>query len=232
MLGGTSGGLGSSTTASAQSSGIIGGLRRGSSGNITNSILIGGNDSGNVMSGSTNAVAIGGANQLSSIAANNFVILGGQNSILTLQSIIGTPASQFTSTNVCSGFESHLRVQTTNATPTNMTIDGDAASGFTRLVIANNQQITFRAQIVAGGTGSTDAAGITIEGVIKKGTTAGTTALVGTPTKTSYKDAGFTSVDANVVADTTNGALSIQVTGLAASTINWVCKLQAVALVS
>ncbi len=232
-VGGTIGGLGSSTTANCQSSGIIGGLRRASSGNITNSVLIGGNDSaGNVVSGSTNAVALGGTDQLSSIAASNFVILGGQNSILTLQSIIGTPASQFTSTNVCSGFEVNLRVQTTDATPTNMTIDGDAASGFTRLVLANNHQITFSAQIVAGGTASTNAAGITIEGVIKKGTTAATTSLVGTPTKVTYKDAGFAAVDVNVLADTTNGALLIQVTGIAATTINWVCKLQAVALVS
>jgi len=91
------------------------------------------------------------------------------------------------------------------------------------MFIPNNSVWLFRADIVAvRETYSADErAGFTIEGVITKKTTAGSTTFVGTPGKTVL-GRDVAAWDADVVADTTNGALKLQVTGEASKNILWV----------
>jgi hypothetical protein len=131
-----------------------------------------------------------------------------------------------------------IGVQTTNATATALKSNTSAASATNQLVLPNGQTstvsvYTFRALVSAHNTGTTDAAGWEIKGVISRGAAAANTALVGTPgvallgATTGAITAGWGTVsNVAAVADTTNGALQIQVTGAASTTINWSATIE------
>jgi hypothetical protein len=117
--------------------------------------------------------------------------------------------------------------QTTDATATALTSDPNAASGTNQVILPNNSAYFFTGEVVSGKTAGGDTKGWTIEGVIKRGANAGSTALVGTPTVTStYADAGASTWTIAVTADTTNGGLRVTFTGQAATTIRTVCQIR------
>lgn len=62
---------------------------------------------------------------------------------------------------------------------------------------------------------------------MKRDANAGTTALIGSVSKTVLAETNV-AWDAAVSADTTNGSILIQVTGEAAKTIRWVAVVQTV----
>lgn len=108
---------------------------------------------------------------------------------------------------------------TTNNTPTEILLGGTASQ---RCVLLNNSAIQFSCQVIASITGGGDTASWTITGTIKRGATAASTTLVGTPTVTSTgADAGASGWAVSASADTTNGSLNITVTGAAAATVRW-----------
>jgi hypothetical protein len=120
-----------------------------------------------------------------------------------------------------------LGVQTTNATATILRSNTSAATTTNQAILPNNSAYFFRGEVIAGVTGAGDSKGWTIEGVIKRGSGAGTTALVGTPTVTSlYADTGAATWSITATADTTNGGLAITVTGQASTTIRWVAQIR------
>jgi hypothetical protein len=120
-----------------------------------------------------------------------------------------------------------LGKQTTDATATVITSDGGAASTANQIILPNNSAYTFRGEIVSGVTGGGNTKGWTIEGVIKRGANAASTALVGTPTVTSlYADAGASTWVIAVTADTTNGGLAVTFTGQAGTTIRTVAQIR------
>ena len=120
-----------------------------------------------------------------------------------------------------------LSKATTDATPTVLASDTLAAGTTNQVIMPNNSAYFFRGEVVAGVTGGGNTKGWSIEGVIKRGANAASTAIVGTATVTSlYADAGAATWALTATADTTNGGLAITVTGQAATTIRWVCKIQ------
>jgi hypothetical protein len=120
-----------------------------------------------------------------------------------------------------------LGKQTTDATATVITSDVNAASATNQVALPVNSAYFFKGEIIAGVTAAGDAKGWSIEGVIKRATTAASTALVGTPTVTSlYADTGAAAWSVAVTADTTNAALKITVTGAASTTIRWVAQIR------
>ena len=120
-----------------------------------------------------------------------------------------------------------LGVQTTDATATALRSDTSAASTTNQVILPNNSAYFFRGEVISGVTGGGDAKGWTIEGVIKRGANAASTALVGTPTVTStYADAGASTWVIAVTADTTNGGIRVTFTGQAATTIRTVCQIR------
>jgi hypothetical protein len=120
-----------------------------------------------------------------------------------------------------------LRCQTTNATQTTMTFNGTTAGGTNQYILSNDSTATFCVYISARRTDANDdSAGWKIEGVIDRNASAGTTALVGSVIITTIGSDSSWSVDA--VADTTNGGLSLKVTGEANKNINWVGYLTSV----
>jgi hypothetical protein len=122
-----------------------------------------------------------------------------------------------------------LAVQTTDATATALRSDANAASGTNQVILPNNSAYFFTGEVVSGKTAGGDTKGWTIEGVIKRGANAASTALVGTPTVTStYADAGASTWAIAVTADTTNGGIRVTFTGQAATTIRTVCRISSV----
>jgi hypothetical protein len=111
---------------------------------------------------------------------------------------------------------------TTDATASELRLDGTLASA-NRLALGNNETWGFTITV----TGRTSTAGANvyntvIQGCITKGTTAGSTAIVGTNVVLGTQNtAGAAAWVVTATADTTNGALAITVTGAAATNINW-----------
>ena len=117
--------------------------------------------------------------------------------------------------------------QTTDATATRLTSDSGAASTINQVIMPNNTAYFFTGEIISGVTGGGNTKGWTIEGVIKRGANAASTALVGTPTVTSmYADVGAATWAIAVTADTTNGGLAVTFTGQAATTIRTVAQIR------
>lgn len=119
-----------------------------------------------------------------------------------------------------------LGVETTDATATVLTSDGDAATTDNQIILPNNSAFAFKGQVVAGVTGAGDSKSWDIDGLIKRGANAASTTLVGSNATSSHADAGASTWSVALAADTTNGGLKVTVTGQAATTIRWVCKIE------
>jgi hypothetical protein len=119
-----------------------------------------------------------------------------------------------------------LARQTTDATATVLTSDSSAAAATNQVTLPNNSAYSFSGEVIAGVTGGGNAARWTINGAIKRGANAASTTMVGTATVTmTHNDAGAAAWVVAVTADTTNGGIAVTVTGAAATTIRWVCKI-------
>ena len=174
---------------------------------------------------------IGGG--FSNIANSQYSVAAGNNS--TTRSILGYSAYNgcFGSIAFASGVSQTglltLARQTTDATATALTSDTSAAGTTNQVILPNNSAYFFRGEVISGKTAAGDTKGWTIEGVIKRGANAASTALVGVPTVTStYADAGASTWDIAVTADTTNGGIRVTFTGQAATTIRTVCRINTV----
>jgi hypothetical protein len=120
-----------------------------------------------------------------------------------------------------------LGVQTTDATATALRSTQAAASTTNQVILPNNSAYFFRGEVVSGVTGGGNTKGWTIEGVIKRGANAASTALVGTPqVVSSFADVGAATWAIAVTADTTNGGIRVTFTGQAATTIRTVCQIR------
>jgi hypothetical protein len=116
--------------------------------------------------------------------------------------------------------------QTTDATATVLTSNTTAAGTTNQVILPNNSAYSFSGEVIAGVTGAGNTARWTIDGAIKRGANAASTAMVGTATVTmTHNDAGAATWVVAVTADTTNGGIAVTVTGAAATTIRWVCKI-------
>ena len=240
---------GHKNTASGQSAFV------GAGGDLTAGLIFGNTASGvssavvaganNIASGYGSFVGAGGSNTASatysmvsggnSNTANSdysSILGGGQG---TTRSIVGFNAqpncnSPITgSAGVSQGGMLVLARQTTDATPTALCSNSSAAGSTNQVILPNNSAYFFKGEVVSGKTAAGDTKGWTIEGVIKRGANAASTALVGIPTVTStYADAGAATWDIAVTADTTNGGIRVTFTGQAATTIRTVCRLNTV----
>lgn len=120
-----------------------------------------------------------------------------------------------------------FRAVTTNATVTELFLDN---AGAQRFVLPNNSVVNFEIRVAARRTDATGgASGYRFSGVIRKDANNASTTLTGTPSKQVLGETNNT-WDVNVVADTTNGSLRINVTGEAAKTIRWGAVMDAVVI--
>jgi hypothetical protein len=187
-----------------------------------------GGGSSNVASATYSALLGGNSNSTNSDYSS---IVGGAQG--TTRSIIGNNAQPYCNNPLSSPQGASqaaslvLARQTTDATATVLTSNTSAASGTNQIILPNNSAYYFKGSVIANVTGGGNTKGWSIEGVIKRGANAASTALVGTPTVTSaYADAGASTWAITATADTTNGGLAITFTGQASTTIRVVAKLE------
>jgi len=107
----------------------------------------------------------------------------------------------------------------TDATATVMTSDAGVASATNQMVLPNNSSMFFEVDVVAHDT-TLKSASWKVQGTIRRGANAAATAIVGTNVTTTFgSDLSGGSPGVTCTADTTNGALQVTFTGIAATTI-------------
>lgn len=107
----------------------------------------------------------------------------------------------------------------TDATATVMTSDAGAGSTANQMVLPNNSSMFFEVDVVAHDS-SLKSASWKVQGTIRRGANAAATAIVGTNVTTTFgSDLSGGSPGVTCTADTTNGALAVTFTGIAATTI-------------
>jgi hypothetical protein len=230
---------GDGNTASGTNSVVVGGLSNYATG--AQAAVVGGNGGSASQNG---AVVLGGANCVAN--ANYAVSLGGNQNLANSFNSAVVSGTQGTARGIVGNFvypasdapiiSSRGRQQlatlllgreTTDATATILASDANSATTTNQVILPNNSAYYFRGEVIAGVTGAGNTKGWFIEGVIKRGANAASTALVGTPTVTSlYADTGAATWAITATADTTNGGLAITVTGQASTTIRWVAQIR------
>jgi len=106
---------------------------------------------------------------------------------------------------------------TTTASATEIFLGGRTDEQFT---LADNSAVTFQAMITGINTNTGDSSGWRCWGVIKRRSGAATTALIGAISLDAKTQGGLTT-DPAFTADTANGSLKLQVTGVNANTCVW-----------
>jgi hypothetical protein len=122
-----------------------------------------------------------------------------------------------------------LRRATTDATAIALTSNAAAAGTTNQLILANNQAMIVTGTVLCRQSvaGSDKASGWTFTAVIRRGANAASTALVAAVTPVlAAQDVSLATTVLAVTADTTNGGLSVTVTGIAATNLRWVATLR------
>jgi len=114
------------------------------------------------------------------------------------------------------------RAETGENTPYDLFVGLDES-----IILMNNKMNAFRIMVVASDENITDGAAYEFKGLIKKGSTAASTAIIGSVSKTVIAESDAT-WDCNVSADTTNGAIAITITSDATDVVRWVAFVELV----
>jgi len=218
-----------SQVASGLESTIFGGYNNTASGIISIAGGVGcvSSNTASVAIGDTNtasggrAASIGG---LQNTASADYSIAMGLQTLANKRSQFAFSAGQFAAIGDAQRSTMVLRNATTDATATELFLDGSSA----RATIPNNT--CWHADIRIVGRQSTGANHATYHRkcTIYKNTTAGSTTLVGTVQTIGTDEESDANWAVAVTADTTNGSLKIEVTGVAATNIRWVAELSVV----
>ena len=194
---------------------------------VYNSSVLGGTS--NQINGTVNyGSIIGGSTNV--ITGSYSTVLGGRN--LTDRGVTSSVVRGTTSGNLAGQFQTRevsLYVTTSNATPVILSTNGSTAGTLNQLNLDNNTAVNFTLYCIANVTGGGNTKAWTIKGAAKRGANAAATSLVGTPAvNIDAADAGASSWNLAVTADTTNGCVTFTVTGQASTTIYWMSNVTAV----
>jgi hypothetical protein len=237
------GGEGNSINSSAQYATTAGG-RSNTHGANSYACAIGGGQSNSANASATYCAIAGGVSN--TVGGTGSGITNGQNNSATGSNsraggeratdrgITGVDVfanGQFAATGDAQAREIILRSDTTDATTEAVTTTNAAAGTTNQLVLPNSSAFSIRGHLVVRENATGDCAAYDIRALVRRGANAAATAVVGSTVTQVYADAGATTWAAAVAADTTNGAARINVTGEAAHSLRWVCKLEAVEVV-
>lgn len=210
---------GDSNTASGADAAVAGGTGNEASGDL--SFIAAGED--NVASG-TNAVVLGGTDNTAS--GVNSVTVGGSGALADKYGQISHASGFFAADGDAQTSELVFRTGTTDATPTEMFLDG--TGGSQRATIATSTAWVFTGYCVVREDATGDTKAWTFSGVLKRNSTT-TTALVAAVTPTQVAaDGGAAAWALAVTADNTNESLKLEVTGEAVHTLRWVAWVRLV----
>lgn len=124
----------------------------------------------------------------------------------------------------CQKSEFFLSVRTTGNTATTLTVAGGAASSTNQVILTNQSAYRFKGTIIGKQSGSTNVAAWDVDGLIVRGANAAATTLV--VSNVNVVDNTPTFGTPTLAADTTNGGLRVQVTGVAATNIQWTAIIE------
>lgn len=201
----------STTSTRGDFSGILSGFTNslGSVGSARFGVIAGGRD--NTIDTGEYACIIGGRD------CHVTIVYGQATGYQAVSSIYGSRAwavGSFSADGDAQRVDLMARIETTNDTPTPMTINGADA-----IVVPASSSWAFSIKVTARRTNTTlQSAAYFIRGLIHRGTGVASTAIVGQSTEAFESDAAW---DVAVTANTSTGALVITVTGVAATTIRW-----------
>lgn len=209
----------------------------GNTGNAAYSVTTGYN---NAVSGSEN----GCFGSSSTVNANYAFSLGYRNTANALNSLalckdantfsiinkVSIGATQFTSNGDNQLGKLIVSASTTDTTVTTLTSDRAAASTTNQLILQNQQVISFEGIIQGKQATSTNIGVWKISGTIVRGANAASTTLV-VSSVTLVTNASSWGTP-TLAADTTNGGLRVQVSGLTATNIKWNCRIDTLELLN
>ncbi len=231
---------GLNNTASSSYS-FVGGGRSNTAQTDTHAVVCGGNS--NTASGANACVASGESNTASGrstfiggggvhIASGSYsAVMGGASG--NTRSIVGYhvfPACNQPVSSAAGSTQSALLLlarQTTDATATVLASNNQPGTTNNQVILPNNSAYFFKGSCIAGVTGAGNTKAWEFKGAIKRGANAAATSIVGSVIKDVIaSDAGASTWDITITADTTNGGIKVEVTGQASTTIRWVCKIE------
>jgi len=195
-------------TASGGGSAILGGLSNTASGSYST-----------VLGGLSNTANAAGSVALGQLATTRSIVGN-----LSFSSCEGAVAFAFgvSQTSILT-----LGRQTTDATPTALTSTTAGAGTTNQVILPNNSAYFFKGSVIANVTGAANGAAWSFEGAIMRGANAASTVLIDTPSVNRVAaSSGATAWTIALTADTTNGGLTVTVTGVASTTIRWVAKVE------
>ncbi len=175
-----------------------------------------------------NSAVLGGSNNVASGVASS--VVGGTNG--TTRGIAGMHVAStgdypvgFTVGSAQAGTLIIGRV-TTDAVTNALRSTTAAAGAANQLVLADNSALSVHGTVIARGNSTGDVAGWTFVATAKRGANAASTAIVASSVTSIGADSGASTWVVAIAADTTNGALQVNVTGQAGVTISWVCTIR------
>jgi hypothetical protein len=201
----------------------------GGGGNTTNGLLstIGGGGSLAGESRNIGNIANGYASTICGGVANNSlgdysIVIGGYGGKSTLYGQVSHAAGNFANQGDAQHSILIARRATSDATAnTVLTLDGGTPGSTNRLTIAASTAWSFLIKISAYNTTDNAAASWFLKGGIRRNAANGT-ALIGSVTSETWTEAAMSTATVSAVADDTNEALEIRVTGIASKSIRWV----------
>lgn len=116
-----------------------------------------------------------------------------------------------------------LQASTTDATETVMTYDGNSPTTSNIPVIPDDFTARITGRLIGSNTANGDVLQIDFAAKLKRGTGAASTTVTYSYTELERDDDDWAFA---LAADTTNGGLSVKVTGEAATNIEWLCEVQ------
>lgn len=115
-----------------------------------------------------------------------------------------------------------LRAVTTNNTPAAASTNGGALTTNNGVVLPDNASYYCRIRVLARNTANGDSKSWTCTALIRRGTGAASTVMIGAPVIASdFGDASLSAAAVALTANTAVGALDVTVTGIAATNIHW-----------
>ena len=198
--------------------GFIGG---GQSNDVTASHAVISGGTTNVASGDKSVVVGGGNNT----ASGAYSVAQGYRSVASLHGQSAHAAGRFSADGDAQSTRAILRRNTTNATSTELTLDGGTPTAGNRLVVDDEHAYSCVVRIAARRDTGSDQALFIRQVIIER--TGGTVALEGT-VQTIGTDINPGSWSISITADDTNKSLKVDVTGAASTNIRWVAVVEAI----
>lgn len=201
------------------------------------SLAMAGRTGGGATASGDNSVAIGASATASgfrdfafgtnSISSGSWSFTFGKN--VTANSVDGRIVNGYTATDIGVIGDTQkstffLGVRTTGNTATTVTVGGGAASATNQVILSNQSAYRFKGTIIGKQSGSTNVAAWDVDGLIVRGANAAATTLV--VSNVNVVDNTPTFGTPTLAADTTNGGLRVQVTGVAATNIQWTAIIE------